>query len=309
MKDQFESRVEDWLGDQADPDPEDLERLRLFAATLGDRRRTAPIWLAALGLVATATVLVLAINLGWQRQPTVPDGGASYPLITSDPRYAKCGGGSAPVIAAFPMLHAADYIAHFPKMGLSPELYSGQAAFVVVYQGRYAGGLFPGLPAIGVTARPEPTLAPNHHDLCVWLGDATTGDSYIYGDVDITGMTATVPPASGLRLPVITIDPRFDKCRGDTAPVLTAFPMPHASDYTSHFPNATVIAELETDQPAFVVVFQGLSPDALTGGGDSTGSARQSLQPNHHDLCVMLGERTTTGPFLYLDVDTTGMTP
>ena len=82
-------------------------------------------------------------------------------------------------------------------MGLSPELETDAAAFVVVFANPfgYPGPLLPQVRASVASPQvyEQPTLGPNHHDGCIWVGDVDTGTFTIYGDVDITGMTASPP--------------------------------------------------------------------------------------------------------------------
>jgi hypothetical protein len=86
------------------------------------------------------------------------------------------------------MAAASDYRIRLPRMGLSPELDDAVPAFVVVFAGLWPGVVLPAPPAPGTTLAPR-SLAPGTHDVCVWVGDATTGGRTIYGDVDTTGMT------------------------------------------------------------------------------------------------------------------------
>ena len=56
MTDPFEARVADALRRAAPPDPDEIESLRAYAASLPRRRRLllAPVWLAAAGVAVVA---------------------------------------------------------------------------------------------------------------------------------------------------------------------------------------------------------------------------------------------------------------
>ena len=115
-------------------------------------------------------------------------GAAGLPVDRSDARFHGCGGDSGRVIAAFPMVEARDYHEHLPHMGESPEL-DGETspAFVVVFDGMIETGL--GAPPADGATTPPRSQAPGTHDLCVWVGDVTSGHLTIYGDVDVQGLT------------------------------------------------------------------------------------------------------------------------
>jgi hypothetical protein len=116
-----------------------------------------------------------------------PAGQASQTLDQADPRFAACGGGTAPVIAAFPMAAARDFHVHLPQMGISPELDVPTPAFVVVFAGMWPGPDGGAAPSPGTTWPPR-SLAPGTHDLCIWVGDAATGSRNVYEDVSTVGM-------------------------------------------------------------------------------------------------------------------------
>ena len=143
MNDPFEARVAAWLRDTARPEPEEVQRLFAFAGALPRRRSTRPIWLAEVG--ATAVLVTIAAVVAIDRLPFAPrpNGTPSYPIVSDDPRFAKCGGSPNRVIAAFPMQHAADYHAYIPRMGLAPELETPAPAFVVVFDQTHQWGLLP----------------------------------------------------------------------------------------------------------------------------------------------------------------------
>lgn len=188
MKEPFESRVASWLQHAAEPDASEVERLRAFAAALPARRPGG----AALAVVATlATVVAIAAfsaAVYLVRLPPAPPGGTGYPIVTSDPRFAMCAGGQAKVIAAFPIAHASDYNTYFPHFLRAPELETDAPAFVVVFEGRWPGPLFPN-PASSSSIAASP--APGRHDVCVIVGGTATGqDRYVYPHADTSGMTS-----------------------------------------------------------------------------------------------------------------------
>jgi hypothetical protein len=238
-----------------------------------------------------AALVAVPFALGMLSLLSTPPSGSGYPIANADPRFARCGGSQDNALAAFPMAHAWDFSAHFPYALYTPELQTDAPAFAVVYAGTYPGPIMPALLSTSASPHPERTLGPNQHDICVWTGDAATGDHQIYGNVDTTDMTATVPPTDGPRLPVIRAAPQFEVCADATDSVMTAFPMPHASDLRAHLPNVPSASELETDVPAFVVVF------AASDGAD------------RHDVCVAVGEPGHEERHTYASVDVTGLTP
>ena len=116
-----------------------------------------------------------------------PAGQSSPALDQADPRFAACGGATAPVIAAFPMAAARDFHVHLPHMGISPELDVAAPAFVVVFAGMWPGSDGGAAPPPGTTWPPR-SLAPETHDICIWVGDAATGSRNVYEDVSTVGM-------------------------------------------------------------------------------------------------------------------------
>jgi hypothetical protein len=102
-------------------------------------------------------------------------------LVTDDPRFKSCGGESQPVLMAFPLDHARDYLKAFPNMGYSPELQVDQPAFVVVFDGPWHGARLGGrfAPSSGTPA-PTPTRPPGTNDMCIWL----EGYPIYYAEID-----------------------------------------------------------------------------------------------------------------------------
>ena len=197
MNDPFEAQVASWLRDVARPDLDELQRLVVFAEALPQRRSRRPMWFMAVA-VAAAVVVVALLALAWMPRVPAPVGIPSYPIASGDPRFTKCGGTAKGVIAAFPMARASDYHAYMPAIGKAPELETAAPAFVVVFDGTHRWVTIGPL-------RPSPegpqTNAPNHFDMCVWVGDVSKGDFVSYGDVDITGMRTSLPGASPIVYP------------------------------------------------------------------------------------------------------------
>lgn len=104
-------------------------------------------------------------------------------LQTDDRRFSLCDWTNQPVVAAFSIAHAADYLGHLPRMRRSAELETASPAFVVVFSEPFEAevGERPGAP-------PPTTLGPNDHDVCVWVGDVIGGEAFYYRNVDVTGM-------------------------------------------------------------------------------------------------------------------------
>jgi hypothetical protein len=117
-----------------------------------------------------------------------PAGPAGSGVDQTDPRFAACGGATTTVIAAFPMAAAREYHVHLPQMGLSPELDVASPAFVVVFAGMWPGPDGGGAAPPPGTTWPPRSLAPGTHDVCIWVGDATTGSRNVYEDVSTAGM-------------------------------------------------------------------------------------------------------------------------
>ena len=198
MNDPFEAQVASWLRDAERPDADELRRLVFFAEDLPPRRIRRPMWFTA---VAVAAVVVLVALLALAGMPRVlgPVGTPSYSIASGDPRFAKCGGTAKGVIAAFPMARASDYHAYMPAVGKAPELETPVPAFVVIFDGTHQWVTY--FPAFASGSFPASTRAPNHFDVCVWVGDVANGDFVSYSDVDITGMRTSLPGASPIVYP------------------------------------------------------------------------------------------------------------
>jgi len=142
------------------------------------RSATASLWPAGAGLLGFVIALASCV---------APAGGTSPGIDQTDPRFAACNGLAAPVIAAFPMAAARDYHIHLPQMGLSPELDVATPAFVVVFDGIWPGPDGGAAPPPGTTWPPR-SLAAGTHDVCIWVGDVSTGSPNVYEDVSTSGL-------------------------------------------------------------------------------------------------------------------------
>jgi hypothetical protein len=100
------------------------------------------------------------------------------------------------------------------------------------------------------------------------------------------------------------------RCGASLATALAVFPMEHARDYRLHLPAMLLSPELDVDDPAFVVVYGEMQPFGGGGAAPAPGQtwAPRSLDPGHHDLCVLVGADAATAELnVYGNVDTTGM--
>lgn len=107
-----------------------------------------------------------------------------------------------------------------------------------------------------------------------------------------------------------TWDLELARCGASLATSFAVFPMEHARDYRLHLPAMLLSPELDVDDPAFVVVYGGMQPFAGGGAAPPAGQSRapRSLDPGHHDLCVLVGADAATAELnIYANVDTTGI--
>lgn len=193
MSDDFEGRLRDWLRERGQTSDQDLRALAGNVAVLPPRRprRFRP-------LLAAAAV-IMALVAGWTLVPKVGQVSGQPPVtavppdpaaFAGDPRLARCGVPPATASHAFEMAHARDYQRHLPAMLLAPELDVDDPAFVVVFDVGHTFGAGGGL---GQTS----TNQPGNHDVCILVGhDPATATPNIYGDIDVTGITAVADHAS-----------------------------------------------------------------------------------------------------------------
>jgi hypothetical protein len=89
-------------------------------------------------------------------------------------------------------------------------------------------------------------------------------------------------------------DARFDRCGGGTVPTRYAFEMEQARDYRDHLPAMPRTSELELDDPALVVVFEGRGPfvsrPTLPPGASGTQPPAPTAPPGRHDVCIYVGQ-------------------
>jgi hypothetical protein len=193
MSDDFEDLLKRWLRDRAGYDRSALQALAGNVAALPPRRpnRARPLAVAA-SIIVLLSLLAFALprfgGIGTEvtstptQSPSLPSGPDAF---AGDPRLGVCTIGlPADMEFVFEMAHARDYQRYFPAMLLSPELDVGDAALVVVYREGFE-------PVYGgVPGAERPTPRAGHRTVCVAIGT----ERFVYGDVDIAGMTATATP-------------------------------------------------------------------------------------------------------------------
>jgi photosystem II stability/assembly factor-like uncharacterized protein len=109
-------------------------------------------------------------------------------------------------------------------------------------------------------------------------------------------------------------DPRLWRCVAGGPDPLGAFEMAHAADYRLHLPAMRLSPELDRPEPAFVVIlgagtmFGGGGPGIAGGGAPKDSPPIASLEPNVHDICVLVGsDPSSADRIVYENVDTTGL--
>jgi hypothetical protein len=116
--------------------------------------------------------------------------------------------------------------------------------------------------------------------------------------------TSSPTPTPSAPLATPTTDPRAELCgAGTLGPVLGQFAVDRASEVRAHIPRMGTAPELDqSDQPAYVVIFDG--PVVLAVGG---GPGRATEPPGGYSgvVCVALDVQ----PIFYTDVDTAGWRP
>jgi hypothetical protein len=150
---------------------------------------------------ATAAAAVAAVLLALVIvSPSVGGPAAGDPRrFENDARFARCGGGDAPARYAFEMERARDYREYLPAMPRMSELELDLPALVVVFDGV---GPFVTTPTArpGGTPAAVRTAAPGVHDVCVYVGEAGSGQLNYFRDVSIAGLRA-VPGGAELEPP------------------------------------------------------------------------------------------------------------
>lgn len=224
MNDDFEDFLKRWLRDRAGNDKFALQALAGNVATLPPRRpnRTRPLAVAAsilvvLGLIAF--VMPRTGDVGSEANPSAPATAAASqgatdalvgptgrpggPVLVGIPWLEACGGLND-MLTAFVVPRARDLPLYLPAMLRAPEIERDEPAFVMIYKGRHPSFLRRPPPE-GETPGPDPTLAPNHHDMCVIVGPITgAGSKGYYGDVSLEGFNPN--PAGAAPSPPPTTD-------------------------------------------------------------------------------------------------------
>jgi hypothetical protein len=227
MSDDFEALLRRWLRDRAGNDRSALRALAGNVAVLPPRRpsRRKPLAVAAsvivvLGLIAfvvprnsnvasdpegspppTPTAISDASpSAGATNAATSATGLPDPTRFVGNPWFESCGG-LTHALTAFVVPRARDLPLYLPALLRAPEVERDDPAFVLVYKGKYPGVVMRAPPPPGQTWPPEPTLAPNHHDMCVIVGPVTgAGSRGVYGDVSLEGFdphpagAASAPP-------------------------------------------------------------------------------------------------------------------
>jgi hypothetical protein len=111
--------------------------------------------------------------------------------------------------------------------------------------------------------------------------------------------------------PVDAADPRFEACAGavDTVDTTVAFT---ARDYREHFPLMGEAPELDTDDPAFAVVFADGAEVPIPLQPRLRGEDDPPPQPpdgNHRTVCVYVGMPPEGDVNWYVDVDVALLLP
>ena len=107
-------------------------------------------------------------------------------------------------------------------------------------------------------------------------------------------------------------DARFERCGGGTVPTRYAFEIEQARDYREHLPAMPRTSELELDQPALVVVFDGDGPfvSRPTLGRRAPrarGRPRRRARPGRHDVCIYVGQAGRGELNYYREVPVAGL--
>ena len=91
---------------------------------------------------------------------------------------------------------------------------------------------------------------------------------------------------------IFAADDRFERCGGAAAPTRYAFEIDHARDYREFLPLMEETSELELEDPALIVVFQGVGPFVSTPSvaPGTTPAPVRTARPGESDVCIYVGE-------------------
>lgn len=230
MSDDFEDLLKRWLRDRAGSDRSALQALAGNVAVLPPRR---PSRRTPLAVAASILIIIGVIALGAPRPghvgseadgsqatspsplptPSAATASAASPsaglpdpaAFVGNPWFESCGGLSY-ALTAFEVPRARDLPLFLPAMLKAPEIERDEPAFVLVFKGAY-----PGVTSRRVWSDPsaDPTLAPNHYDMCVIVGPISgAGSRGIYGGVSFDGFDPN-PPGAASAPPPTTEAPPF----------------------------------------------------------------------------------------------------
>lgn len=104
-------------------------------------------------------------------------------------------------------------------------------------------------------------------------------------------------------------DARFGRCGGGTVPTRYAFEIARTRDYRDFLPEMPRTSELELDDPALVVIFEGVGPFVSTPTARPGASAvpQRTSAPGIHDVCIYVGEAGQGQLNYYRDVPIGGL--
>jgi hypothetical protein len=108
---------------------------------------------------------------------------------------------------------------------------------------------------------------------------------------------------------IFAADARFTRCGGAAAPARYAFAIDHARDYRAFLPLMEESSELELDDPALIVVFQGVGPfvSIPTVSPGATPAPVRTARPGEGDVCIYVGEAGRGQLNYYRDVPIGGI--
>jgi len=242
--------------------------------------------------------------------PTMRSPGIVLPggpeAFADDPRLAQCAASPSDMEFVFEVAHARDFDRYVPNAGTFA--WADPDAPVLVAILRADARAPEGVGGIGAV---QHSNDPGHRYVCVVGGGQ---EPLMFGNVDIAGLqianTDSSPPTtpSDARSPALPDpsefvgNPWFERC-GGLATALSAFEVPRARDIWLYLPGLLGAPELERDDPAFVLVYQGSYPGIVLGAPREAGTTTPTLAPGHHDVCVIVGPITGAGTFtIYGDV-------